>query len=131
MIAHSGCVLTHLATVQLVYATGVFLLFSQFPYLLYHLIHICHQLSPYICMYVSLYKHTHAKQDTQVKQLQAKIDHECLMRDGTVKLLQASTNERQAIHASKTLFVCNTKILTLMSDLQKAKAVAQGGTESR
>ena len=61
-----------------------------------------------------------------MKDLQAKIDHECLIRDGTVKLLQASTNERQAINASKTLFVCNTKILTLMKVLQKAKSTAQG-----
>jgi hypothetical protein len=62
------------------------------------------------------------KQAKQLKALQERIDHECLYRDGTVKLLQATTNSKQALEASKSLFVCNSKIIALMNELQKLKS---------
>ena len=60
---------------------------------------------------------------TKLKELQERIDHECLIRDGTVKLIQATTNSKQGLEASKTLFVCNSKIIALMNELQKLKSL--------
>ena len=65
----------------------------------------------------------HPQQVTKLKELQERIDHECLIRDGTVKLIQATTNSKQALEASKTLFVCNSKIIALMNELQKLKSL--------
>ena len=68
----------------------------------------------------------HPQQVTKLKELQERIDHECLIRDGTVKLIQATTNSKQALEASKTLFVCNSKIIALMNELQKLKSLKYG-----
>ena len=62
------------------------------------------------------------KEEGRIKELQDQIDLECLIRDGTVKLLQASAGGKQAMDASKTLFVCNTKILALMNEIQKHRS---------
>lgn len=51
--------------------------------------------------------------------LQEKIDHEYKMRDGAVKLLQASKSAQQSMEASKGLFVSNAKIIALMRELQQ------------
>eukprot|EP00079_Xenopus_tropicalis_P026743 XP_012820674.1 PREDICTED: rhotekin isoform X3 [Xenopus tropicalis] len=43
------------------------------------------------------------------------------MREGAVKLLEASTQREQALEAAKSLLVCNSRIMTYMSELQHRK----------
>ncbi|KAM4605805.1 rhotekin isoform 2-T2 [Discoglossus pictus] len=57
-------------------------------------------------------------QDTDI---QKRIDHEVRMREGAVKLLGACTQREQALEAAKSLLVCNSRIMTYMSELQHRK----------
>ncbi|XP_040275405.1 rhotekin isoform X2 [Bufo bufo] len=57
-------------------------------------------------------------QDTDI---QKRIDHEVRMREGAVKLLGACTQKEQALEAAKSLLVCNSRIMTYMSELQHRK----------
>ncbi|XP_071988249.1 rhotekin isoform X2 [Engystomops pustulosus] len=57
-------------------------------------------------------------QDTDI---QKRIDHEVRIREGAVKLLGACTQREQALEAAKTLLVCNSRIMTYMSELQHRK----------
>ncbi|XP_069061692.1 rhotekin isoform X3 [Pleurodeles waltl] len=57
-------------------------------------------------------------QDTDI---QKKIDHEVRMREGACKLLAACTQREQAMEASKSLLVCNSRIMAYMSELQRLK----------
>lgn len=59
-------------------------------------------------------------QDTDI---QKKIDHEIRMREGACKLLAACTQREQALEATKSLLVCNSRILAYMSELQRMKEV--------
>ncbi|KAM8808734.1 rhotekin isoform 1-T1 [Eudromia elegans] len=59
-----------------------------------------------------------AAQDTDI---QKKIDHEIRMREGACKLLAACTQREQALEATKSLLVCNSRILAYMSELQRMK----------
>ncbi|XP_068535504.1 rhotekin isoform X6 [Anas acuta] len=61
-----------------------------------------------------------APQDTDI---QKKIDHEIRMREGACKLLAACTQREQALEATKSLLVCNSRILAYMSELQRMKEV--------
>ena len=47
------------------------------------------------------------------------------MRDGAAKLLQASKAQKHSMEASKGLFVSNIKILALMRELQRRKAMLE------
>jgi predicted component of type VI protein secretion system len=49
--------------------------------------------------------------------MQEKIDFEIRMRDGTYKLLVASTNREQILNASKNLLTCNTRIKAYMTEM--------------
>jgi len=53
------------------------------------------------------------------------IELENKIRDGAAKLLQASKTTRQSMEASKGLFVSNAKILALMREMQKQKAITR------
>uniref|UniRef100_A0A8C7E8D4 Rhotekin n=1 Tax=Nothoprocta perdicaria TaxID=30464 RepID=A0A8C7E8D4_NOTPE len=53
--------------------------------------------------------------------IQKKIDHEIRMREGACKLLAACTQREQALEATKSLLVCNSRILAYMSELQRMK----------
>ncbi|XP_069488576.1 rhotekin isoform X2 [Ambystoma mexicanum] len=53
--------------------------------------------------------------------IQKKIDHEVRMREGACKLLAACTQREQALEASKSLLVCNSRIMAYMSELQRLK----------
>ncbi|KAM3831508.1 rhotekin isoform 4-T6 [Vipera latastei] len=53
--------------------------------------------------------------------LQKKIDHEVRMRDGACKLLAACTQRPQALEVTKSLLVCNSRILAYMAELQRMK----------
>lgn len=57
-------------------------------------------------------------QDTDI---QKKIDHEIRMREGACKLLAACTQREQALEATKSLQVCNSRILAYMAELQRMK----------
>ncbi|XP_063781726.1 rhotekin isoform X5 [Pseudophryne corroboree] len=57
-------------------------------------------------------------QDTDI---QKRIDHEVRIREGAVKLLGACTQKEQALEAAKSLLVCNSRIMTYMSELQHRK----------
>nr|XP_032643876.1 LOW QUALITY PROTEIN: rhotekin [Chelonoidis abingdonii] len=57
-------------------------------------------------------------QDTDI---QKKIDHELRMREGACKLLAACTQREQALEATKSLLVCNSRIMAYMSELQRMK----------
>ncbi|XP_073473766.1 rhotekin isoform X2 [Aquarana catesbeiana] len=57
-------------------------------------------------------------QDTDI---QKRIDHEVRIRDGAMKLLGACTQKEQALEAAKSLLVCNSRIMTYMSELQHRK----------
>ena len=43
------------------------------------------------------------------------------IKEGAVKLLQASKSPQQVMEASKGVFVSNARILSLMKELQKRK----------
>ncbi|KAM6441132.1 rhotekin isoform 5-T6 [Liasis olivaceus] len=53
--------------------------------------------------------------------LQKKIDHEIRMREGACKLLAACTQRQQALEVTKSLLVCNSRILAYMAELQRMK----------
>ncbi|XP_063165757.1 rhotekin isoform X2 [Candoia aspera] len=53
--------------------------------------------------------------------LQKKIDHEIRMREGACKLLVACTQRQQALEVTKSLLVCNSRILAYMAELQRMK----------
>ncbi|XP_077157512.1 rhotekin isoform X2 [Paroedura picta] len=53
--------------------------------------------------------------------IQKKIDHEIRMREGACKLLSACTQREQALEATKSLLVCNSRILAYMAELQRMK----------
>ncbi|XP_072262873.1 rhotekin isoform X3 [Pyxicephalus adspersus] len=53
--------------------------------------------------------------------IQKRIDHEVRIRDGAVKLLGACTQKEQALEAAKSLLVCNSRIMSYMSELQHRK----------
>ncbi|XP_075711417.1 rhotekin isoform X3 [Rhinoderma darwinii] len=53
--------------------------------------------------------------------IQKRIDHEVRIREGAVKLLGACTQKGQALEAAKSLLVCNSRIMTYMSELQHRK----------
>ncbi|XP_058048424.1 rhotekin isoform X5 [Ahaetulla prasina] len=55
--------------------------------------------------------------------LQKKIDHEIRMREGACKLLVACTQRPQALEVTKSLLVCNSRILAYMAELQRMKEV--------
>ncbi|XP_075440527.1 rhotekin, partial [Ascaphus truei] len=57
-------------------------------------------------------------QDTDI---QKRIDHEVRMREGALKLLAACSQREQALEAAKSLLVCNSRIMTYMSELQHLK----------
>ncbi|XP_056586750.1 rhotekin 2b isoform X2 [Triplophysa dalaica] len=59
-------------------------------------------------------------QDCEVQKL---IEREVRIRDGACKLLAACSQRDQALEASKTLLTSNTRILALMSRLQRMKEV--------
>lgn len=54
-------------------------------------------------------------------ELQRKLDHEIRMRDGACKLLAACSQREQALEATKSLLVCNSRILSYMGELQRRK----------
>ncbi|XP_029793500.1 rhotekin isoform X1 [Suricata suricatta] len=60
----------------------------------------------------------HIFQDTE---LQRKLDHEIRMREGACKLLAACSQREQALEATKSLLVCNSRILSYMGELQRRK----------
>uniref|UniRef100_A0A8D0C8U2 Rhotekin n=1 Tax=Salvator merianae TaxID=96440 RepID=A0A8D0C8U2_SALMN len=53
--------------------------------------------------------------------IQKKIDHEIRMREGACKLLSACTQRPQALEVTKSLLVCNSRILAYMAELQRMK----------
>nr|XP_056711522.1 rhotekin [Euleptes europaea] len=53
--------------------------------------------------------------------IQKKIDHEIRMREGACKLLAACTQREQALEVTKSLLVCNSRILAYMAELQRMK----------
>ncbi|XP_060103216.1 rhotekin isoform X2 [Heteronotia binoei] len=53
--------------------------------------------------------------------IQKKIDHEIRMREGACKLLPACTQREQALEVTKSLLVCNSRILAYMAELQRMK----------
>uniref|UniRef100_A0A8D0HK98 Rhotekin n=1 Tax=Sphenodon punctatus TaxID=8508 RepID=A0A8D0HK98_SPHPU len=59
-----------------------------------------------------------SEQDTDI---QKKIDHEIRMREGACKLLAACTQREQALEATKSLLVCNGRIMAYMAELQRMK----------
>ncbi|KAM8939922.1 rhotekin [Pelodytes ibericus] len=60
-------------------------------------------------------------QSLQDTDIQKRIDHEVRMREGAVKLLGACTQKEQALEAAKSLLVCNSRLMTYMSELQHRK----------
>ena len=57
----------------------------------------------------------------KVAELQRKLDHEIRMREGACKLLAACSQREQALEATKSLLVCNSRILNYMGELQRRK----------
>ena len=49
------------------------------------------------------------------------IEREVRMREGASKLLAACSQRDQALEASKSLLTCNTRILALLSQLQRMR----------
>ena len=72
-------------------------------------------------------------QELDDAQVQEKIAYEYRMRDGTMKLLAACTDEAQTYEAAKNLHTINARILALMSLLQqhRAKSVIKRRKNSR
>ncbi|XP_071219807.1 rhotekin-like isoform X2 [Salvelinus alpinus] len=54
-------------------------------------------------------------------EVQRQIDREVRMREGASKLLAACSQRDQALEASKSLLTCNTRILALLSQLQRMR----------
>ncbi|KAM6220268.1 rhotekin isoform 2-T2 [Rhynchocyon petersi] len=67
-------------------------------------------------------------QDTE---LQRKLDHEIRMREGACKLLAACSQREQALEATKSLLVCNSRILNYMGELQRRKEAQVLGKAAR
>ncbi|XP_051900662.1 rhotekin-like [Pristis pectinata] len=57
----------------------------------------------------------------QDSDFQKKIDYEIRMRDGACKLLAACTQKDQALEAAKSLMICNARITSYMSQVQRMK----------
>ncbi|XP_078421370.1 rhotekin-2 isoform X2 [Cetorhinus maximus] len=57
--------------------------------------------------------------DPRGSDIQEKIDFETRMREGICKLLAASTQRDQVLHAVKNLLTCNARILRYMAELQR------------
>lgn len=53
--------------------------------------------------------------------MQKKLDHEIRMREGACKLLAACSQREQTLEATKSLLVCNSRILSYMGELQRRK----------
>ncbi|XP_048407094.1 rhotekin-2 isoform X6 [Stegostoma tigrinum] len=51
--------------------------------------------------------------------IQEKIDFETRMREGICKLLVASTQRDQALHAAKNLLTCNARIRSYVAEVQR------------
>ncbi|KAI4882881.1 hypothetical protein NFI96_013098 [Prochilodus magdalenae] len=57
----------------------------------------------------------------QDSEVQKQIEMEVRVREGACKLLAACSQREQALEASKSLLTCNSRILALMSQLQRMK----------
>ncbi|XP_032892315.1 rhotekin-like [Amblyraja radiata] len=57
----------------------------------------------------------------QDSEFQEKIDRELRVRDGACRLLAACTQKEQALEAAKSLLVCNARITSCMSQVQRMK----------
>lgn len=57
----------------------------------------------------------------QDSEFQEKIDRELRVRDGACRLLAACTQREQALEAAKSLLVCNARITSCMSQVQRMK----------
>ncbi|XP_042837716.1 rhotekin isoform X4 [Panthera tigris] len=68
---------------------------------------------------------------TQDTELQRKLDHEIRMREGACKLLAACSQREQALEATKSLLVCNSRILSYMGELQRRKEAQVLGKTGR
>ncbi|XP_042555724.1 rhotekin isoform X3 [Dipodomys spectabilis] len=64
-------------------------------------------------------------------ELQRKLDHEIRMREGACKLLAACSQREQTLEATKSLLVCNSRILSYMGELQRRKEAQVLGKTSR
>ncbi|XP_055971393.1 rhotekin isoform X2 [Sorex fumeus] len=64
-------------------------------------------------------------------ELQRKLDHEIRMREGACKLLAACSQREQALEATKSLLVCNSRILSYMGELQRRKEAQVLGKKGR
>uniref|UniRef100_A0A8C9A9B4 Rhotekin n=1 Tax=Prolemur simus TaxID=1328070 RepID=A0A8C9A9B4_PROSS len=64
-------------------------------------------------------------------ELQRKLDHEIRMREGACKLLTACSQREQALEATKSLLVCNSRILSYMGELQRRKEAQVLGKTGR
>lgn len=64
----------------------------------------------------------HRPQDRSLIALQESIEREYKMRDGAAKLLAACKGPRQAMEASKGMFVSNAKIIALLREVQQRQA---------
>ncbi|KAG1943600.1 rhotekin isoform b [Pimephales promelas] len=69
----------------------------------------------------------------QDSEVQRQIEREVRIREGTCKLLAACSQREQALEASKTLLTSNSRILALMTQLQRmkeAQAMQRAGRRS-
>ncbi|KAB1267013.1 Rhotekin [Camelus dromedarius] len=64
-------------------------------------------------------------------ELQRKLDHEIRMREGACKLLAACSQREQALEATKSLLVCNSRVLSYMGELQRRKEAQVLGKTGR
>ncbi|KAM8785626.1 rhotekin isoform 4-T4 [Rhynchonycteris naso] len=64
-------------------------------------------------------------------ELQKKLDHEIRMREGACKLLAACSQREQTLEATKSLLVCNSRILSYMGELQRRKEAQVLGKTGR
>ncbi|KAM8872616.1 rhotekin-like isoform 2-T2 [Synchiropus picturatus] len=59
--------------------------------------------------------------NTQDEEVLQQVEREVRMREGASKLLAACSQQDQALEASKTLLACNTRILALLTQLQRMR----------
>ncbi|XP_035524095.1 rhotekin-like [Morone saxatilis] len=59
--------------------------------------------------------------NTQDEEVLKQIEREVRMREGASKLLAACSRREQALEASKSLLTCNSRILALLSQLQRMR----------
>ncbi|XP_076990742.1 rhotekin isoform X4 [Tamandua tetradactyla] len=85
-------------------------------------------LSKYYCCSSTVKQASPPFQDTE---LQRKLDHEIRMREGACKLLAACSQREQALEATKSLLVCNSRILSYMGELQRRKEAQVLGKMAR